>query len=169
MRGAVMIALAAGASLVMPAVSVSSMASAHPLHTSIAQIRHDTKTGLMVVSLRVFADDFGKAARDYQQHLPSSDKRRNLPASDVYALSSFRIADDRGRLVPLETCGEKNVGDLLWLCFKSGPLPLSSALFVSSRILFEMYSDQINVVQAEIGGKQTNRLFTVGTGFKALR
>jgi hypothetical protein len=164
-----MIALAAGASLVMPAVSVSGMASAHPLHTSIAQIRHDTKSGILVVSLRVFADDFGKAARDYQKSLSSSDKRRTLPASGVYALSSFRIADDRGRLVPLETCGEKKVGDLLWLCFKSRPLPLSSSLFVSNRILFEMYSDQINVVQADTGSKQTNRLFTAGTGFKALR
>jgi hypothetical protein len=61
------------------------------------------------------------------------------------------------------------VGDMLWLCFKSRPLPLSSSLFVSNRILFEMYSDQINVVQADTGNKQTNRLFTAGTGFKALR
>jgi hypothetical protein len=56
----------------------------------------------------------------------------------------------------------------MWMCFHA-PAPGGVAgLRVAHRILFDLYADQINIVQASYNGKKTNLLFTRGDGFKVL-
>ena len=156
-----------GASLMLGAPSVG---RAHPLHTSLAEISYDAKTQRIVVSLRVFVDDFTKASDAYQRQLVSRNQRARVQSPLVsYALETFSIADAAGRQLPLESCGGKRVGDLMWLCFSARVASPPKSLKVSSRILFEMYKDQINVVQATLGSRKSNALFTPGDGPKQLR
>ncbi len=146
------------------------VAQAHPLHTSFAEIAHEPKTGSLMISLRVFVDDFTNASKAYQQRLISRHPRAAAQSPLVtYALASFTVADDGGRPIALESCGGKRVGDLMWLCFRARVAAEPKSLRVSSRILFDLYKDQINVVQTTLGRRKSNALFTPGDGVKLLR
>ena len=138
-----------------PAIASRSVASAHPLHTSLAQVQVDTRSRTVSVSLRVFADDFAKAA---------ARARLSLPA---YAANTFKIFDDSGTQVPMQACGEKHVGDLIWLCF-SAKTPEPKSITLWSGVLFETYNDQINVVQTTVDGKKSSLLFIPGDKAKFL-
>jgi hypothetical protein len=113
-------------------------------------------------------DDFTKASIAFQQKSgvrPASTAPSQSPLIG-YAIASFVVTDARGRKVAFTSCGGKRVGDLMWFCFKgqsSGPLR------VVSRVLFDTYRDQINIVQASIGGRTTNLLFTPGDSAKPIK
>ena len=167
-RGLFIRLAAVAAPFLSPVLGAAGAAHAHPLHTSFADITYDANARAVVISLRVFADDLTKASSDHRMRFISKGDRGISPAV-AYALASFRIADDAGRPLALEPCGEKQVGDLMWLCLRARVAARPMSLRVSSRILFDVYKDQINVVQATLGDRKSSTLFTPGDGFKQLR
>jgi hypothetical protein len=68
----------------------------------------------------------------------------------------------------MTSCGGKRVGDLMWLCFRGRMSSSASGSSVSSKLLFDKYRDQINIVQATYDGRRTSMLFTDGEGEKRL-
>jgi hypothetical protein len=144
---------------------------AHPLHTSLAELTFDQRSGAVVVSLRVFVDDYTKASIAFVQKQGSARPASTAPAVSpliTYALSSFTLTDSRGRRVSFSSCGGKRVGDLMWLCLRGTVPGGASGLRVGSQILFDTYRDQINIVQASYGGRHLNLLFTPGENSKVL-
>lgn len=139
-------------------------AAAHPLHTSLAEVKYDARRGTIDVSLRVFTDDFTTAATRFAKRRGQS---ASHPAFVMYALAAFTITDAAGGRVVLQPCGERRAGDLTWLCFRGRARP-GAALRVTSRVLFDLFTDQINIVRAEFGGKKASFLFTPGDGAKPL-
>jgi len=138
-------------------------ASSHPLHTSLAELSLAPDGGV-TVSIRVFADDYTAAA---ERHRKMAAARRSSADAGIsplvgYALASFSLIDRGGRLVPLEWCGGRQAGDLIWLCLRGRIASRPSGLRVSSRILFDVFDDQINIVQAAYGGRKVSLLFTPG-------
>ena len=164
LRAAAMLAIT-----LTPAFGRSGVARAHPLHTSFAEITHDPRSGALLISLRVFVDDFTKASNAHHQRLvlrnPRSPRQSPLVS---YAIASFTIADDAGKPIALESCGGKRVGDLMWLCFRARVASSPKSIRVSNRILFDTFKDQINVVQATLGQRKSNALFTPGDGIRRL-
>ena len=144
--------------------TIPSAALAHPLHTSLAQMTIDARTGTVNVSLRVFVDDFTAAATNWSKH------RRVEPAmaAFAYARASFVVRESTGRIVPLASCGEKRVGDLMYVCLAGRISPNNSVSSVVSRVLTEKFDDQVNIVQASYSGRKANLLFTTGDGEKRL-
>lgn len=154
-RGRTRLMTAAAFLLLSPAVGTHAIASAHPLHTSLAEVVVDSRSGIVSVSLRVFADDFAKAAA-----------RARVPVAE-YAARAFRIIDASGAPVRVQSCGERRVGDLMWLCLKARTQHPKS-ISLHSSVLFDTYKDQINVVQTTVDGKKSSLLFTPGEGAKRL-
>jgi hypothetical protein len=150
--------------LSVAAVCVTSTVDAHPLHTSLAEITYDATHKQLQISLRVFVDDLTKASEAYTRSRPGTKEWR----FDVYARSAFLVADRAGRQVPLQSCGGKLVSDLMWLCYRAAAPAGFSGFKVSHRILFDLYTDQINIVQANNNGKKQSLLFTHGDGLKRL-
>lgn len=144
-------------------------AEAHPLHTSLAELTYDQKSGAVLLSLRVFVDDYTKAAVAYtQKHAQPVASASAVSPLVTYALASFAMTDSHGRRVAFSSCGGKRVGDLMWLCFR-GTIPGGAAgIRVSSQVLFDTFKDQINIVQASYAGRHANLLFTPGETAKAL-
>ena len=133
--------------------------SAHPLHTSLAEMVYNPAAKEIRISIRVFVDDLTKASNAYG--------RSQSPIVD-YVRASFVVTDRRGRQLPLTSCGNKPVGDLMWVCMRA-PAPAGPVgLRVVHKVLFDLYADQINIVQAAYGGKRISLLFTRGDGFKRL-
>jgi hypothetical protein len=132
------------------------LAAAHPLHTSFAEVTFDTRAKTVDVSLRVFVDDYTSAAQSWARGNPA---RLSAPLV-AYAVASLALRESNGRAVALVTCGEKRVGDLMWLCLRGQITRAPSGATVISRILFERFDDQVNIVQASHDGRKANLLFT---------
>lgn len=169
MRKLSLVALVAALAL-SPAFMSSEQAQAHPLHTSLAGLTYDAKTGAVQLSLRVFVDDFSRAAVAFQQKQNAaravSAGSRQSPLIG-YALASFVLTDSRNRRVVFSSCGAKRVGDLMWLCFRGQAAP-GGRLRVLSQVLFDNFKDQINIVQASSGDRHGNLLFTPGESAKSI-
>jgi hypothetical protein len=138
-------------------------AEAHPIHSSLTEIRHDAAARTLNVSVRVFADDFGVALQ-----------RRGGPprsweaAAFAYAATHFILAEGR-RVLPFTWCGARRQGIVVWLCLRAPAPAATGRLVVHNRIHFELFEDQVNVVQATLGGRRQSVLFTRGDGPKPLR
>ncbi|HVD59305.1 MAG TPA: DUF6702 family protein [Gemmatimonadaceae bacterium] len=143
---------------------ITTSLDAHPLHTSVAEITYDAAHRQLQISLRVFVDDLTKASDAYARSRPTTKELR----VDAYARSAFTITDRSGRQVMLQSCGGKLVSDLMWLCYRAAAPAGLSGFKVAHRILFDLYSDQINIVQANNNGKKQSLLFTHGDGLKRL-
>ena len=148
------------------------LATAHPLHTSLAEIVYDPAAKEVRVSIRVFVDDLTKASNAYAAAHRTM-RVTSLPvvpdgAIIQYVRASFMVADRGGHPVVLASCGNKPVGDLMWVCLRA-PAPAGPVgLRVTHKVLFDLYADQINIVQAAYNGKRISLLFTRGDGFKRL-
>lgn len=153
-----------------PAFLASERAEAHPLHTSLAELTYDAKTGAVGLSLRVFVDDFTRASIAFEQARKGVRPVSAGPAQSplvAYSLASFALTDSKGHRVGFSSCGGKRVGDLMWLCFRGQAAP-GGALRVVSQVLFDNFKDQINIVQAVSGDRRVNLLFTPGEAPKKL-
>jgi hypothetical protein len=56
----------------------------------------------------------------------------------------------------------------MWVCLRAAAPAGPVGLRVTHKVLFDLYADQINIVQAAYGGKRISLLFTRGDGFKRL-
>ena len=128
----------------------------HPLHTSFAQVTFDTRAKTVDVSLRVFVDDYTSAAEAWAR------ANRAQGASPIveYATASFALRASNGSRVMFQPCGDKRVGDLMWVCLRGQFAGQPSGSTVISRILFERFDDQVNIVQTSYDGRKSNLLFT---------
>lgn len=165
---AIVLGLALYGSLAMPSPVV-----AHPLHTSLTEIVHDPAKREIRLSIRVFVDDFSKASLAWSRTSAAADRTKKSSSVAetpllMYARATFVVADRTGRPLSLSSCGGKREGDLLWICFHASAPAGPAGFQVADRILFDLYADQINIVQASYGGKKVNLLFTRGDGFKRL-
>ncbi|HEV2669883.1 MAG TPA: DUF6702 family protein [Gemmatimonadales bacterium] len=125
---------------------------AHPLHTTLTQLAYSDRDGTVEVSVRVFADDFRAAVgHDVTD-----------TTAFAYLQSTFALTDRRGRPLAVTWCGLRRTGDVLWLCLHAAARDGMRGLGVHARLLFELYADQINIVQASYGGRRSSFLFSRG-------
>jgi hypothetical protein len=138
-------------------------AQSHPLHTSLAELTYDARAKEIRISIRVFTDDLTKASDAYA-------KSKSITTSKVesYARAMFVVTDRSNRLISLASCGSKAVSDLTWLCFHAAAANGPSGFRVAHKILFDLYEDQINLVQSAYNGKKQSLLFVRGDGLKRI-
>ena len=137
-------------------------ASAHPLHNSLMEVSQDVGRRSIEVSLRVFADDFTMAAK----RSSTSDSAQALVA---YARASLTIADPSGKPIAMGFCGIKHVGEMIWICFRGSDTTGGEGLRVGSRVLFDHFSDQVNLVRVSYSGRAALLMFTPGDGDRIVR
>ena len=143
-------------------------AEAHPLHTSFTELTHETRGGALHVSLRVFVDDFTKAA---ELHAKRNAKLRKHATQNLvdYAIASMSLTDASGKPIAMAFCGARRVGDLMWLCFSAVDPSRVKGIRIVIRVLFDQFADQINVVKASYAGRTSSLLFTSGDEPRLLR
>ena len=106
--------------------------------------------------VRVFADDLAAASK------------RSVSA-DAYIAAGLSIDAGSGDRIRFTSCGTRRTGDL--------PLDLSrwfihwiahGAARVSNTLLCDRFSDQVNIVQLDVGPEKRSVLFTRGDSPKRL-
>ncbi|HVF40559.1 MAG TPA: DUF6702 family protein [Gemmatimonadaceae bacterium] len=157
------LARVAAAFLLVAAIPLMRSAGAHPIHSSLAEITHEPSTRTVRVSLRVFVDDYTTASSAYARRLASSGTSAQTTSPLVlYAIAAFALTDRSGRRVALKSCGGRRAGEVMWLCFRASVPRGLSGYSVASMLLFDLFDDQVNIVQISNDGKRTSMLFTKG-------
>lgn len=159
-RAAVRGAIAFAAAVALGGSARASVA--HPLHTTIAALTYVVPERSVHLSIRVFAEDFARAvARSSHTAIPP-----DASISDAQALAYVqRVVSFTGRdrrPLPLSLCGMTRANELLIVCLRaSAPAGVTDTM-LRNAMLFELFDDQVNVVQASYGTTRRTFLFTRG-------
>jgi hypothetical protein len=140
---------------------------AHPIHTTLTQVELDQTTGALVVTVRVFADDLGTVVGRFAKIAPGQGPAHEVPDAAVAAYVAAKLSLVNGQSsVPLRWSGAKRTGDVVWITLSAprGAVRATKGLGVRNAMLFELYADQINIVQS--GARSL--LFVRTDGFKSL-
>ena len=135
--------------------------TAHPMHTSVAELRYDPRTREASVAIRVYPDDLAGA-------VPGAERAVADSALVRYVGARFALADQAGRPIPLEWQGVERVADALVIRLRAAvPGGLHGAR-VAHLLLHERFGDQVNVLRASYGERTATLLFVPGDGPKHL-
>ena len=136
-------------------------ALAHPMHTSVADLRFDQASEVATVAIRVYSDDMAEA-------VPGAGSAGADSTLARYVRERFALADRAGRPIRLEWEGVERAADALILRLRA-PMPDGLAgTQVAHLLLHDRFSDQVNVVRATDGRSNTTLLFLRGDGPKPL-
>jgi len=150
------------------AVTAPRPASAHPLHTSFAEVAYDPAARVVNVSLRVFADDF---LADVIRRTGVRGGADGMPPDAAvfrYVVARFSMLTARGQPLAFAWCGVRRVGVQLFICLRAPAAAPPPGGRIRSAILSETFTDQVNIVQSSYGGRRQTLLFTPGDGPKPL-
>lgn len=141
------------------------LARAHPVHSSLAEVREDAAAGEVVVVLRVFASDLAVAVATAGAPAPEP---CCIPAAAAaaYVARTFQLVDGTGRRLAPRWAGSRQTGDLLWITLRAAAPAGMRGLRVLDRVLVERFPDQVNLLQVVDGGARRTILFTRGDSWK---
>jgi uncharacterized protein DUF6702 len=137
------------------------LAAAHPMHTSVAELRYDGAAREAMVTIRVYPDDLAGA-------VPGAERAVADSALVGYVRARFALTDRRGRSLRLEWQGVERAADALVIRLRAAlPEGLEGAR-VAHLLLHDRFGDQVNVVRASYGRRTATLLFVPGDGPKRL-
>ena len=137
--------------------------AAHKFHTSFTEAEYNDAERSLQITLRTFPDDLenilsrraGKAVRLDQ-------KKAVEPLLTAYLQETFQLKNARGETVKLSWVGMDAGVDSAWLYFEAR-LPAGSESFgLSNRLLFDLFDDQINLVNIKANGNRIALRFERG-------
>jgi len=143
--------------------------SAHKFYVSITQIEYNQKEGSAEIIIRIFADDLEvalsrRAGRSVKiGHTEDFDKLALAYLRDTFELRNFKRQPAKFNWV-----GKEVQTDMVWLYIEARmPEGLGKAQ-LRNRILFEMFPEQVNIVNTKYNGRQTGLMYQQRDGFKSL-
>lgn len=150
------------------AVATARVVTAHPLHTTLTELRYDSGQRAVYAMIRVFVDDFGTAVSRHTGAKVAADHTVPAAAAFKYVASAFHVANRDGKHIPLNWCGERRMGEVLFVCVRA-PAPRGlRGMAVRNSLMFDLFSDQVNIVKGTIDGRKRSLLFTRGDRFKRI-
>lgn len=160
-------ALIALASFAVASLACATRAAAHPLHTSVAELRL-APDGALSVSLRTFSDDFSAAVA----RATGTEVLRNHTVSDAAVTRYVREAlqlQVAGSTIAWQLVSQRREGDVTLLELRSErPVATLSGARFSNRMLMEFHGDQVNLLKAAYAGRTFTTLFAQGAPPKTL-
>ena len=140
------------------------VAWSHPLHTTLTEIALDSNNGAMRLTIRAFADDFSAVVARHAGKPRPADYRVSDTDVASYLAAAVSVEDAAGRPAPLTLSGVRRTGDLMWVTVKLPSVRSLRGVKIATTVLFEIFGDQVNIVQATSGGHRQSMLFTAGDG-----
>ncbi len=131
----------------------------HPLHSTLTTIAWESRTHTLQLAVRVFTEDLADALA--RGAVPSDS------AACRYARSALTLRDRTGRSLATERCTIERTGDVMWIRLEA-PAAEPTGFRLLNSFLFELFDDQVNVVQATLRGRMRTMLFTRGDGLKPI-
>jgi hypothetical protein len=137
----------------------------HPIHTTLTEISLGPGDRTMQFTIRAFADDFSAAVAKHAKKPRPADY--TVPDADIisYVASAISV-EASGKTVPFTWAASRRAGDVIWVTFTVPSVHALRGVRMASTLLFELYDDQVNIVQTSVDGRHRSMLFTAGDGKK---
>ena len=140
----------------------------HTYHSSILELRLNPRQQQVELALKVFTDDLENALSQGQpQHLSLQDPRAQALAEAylrehlALALPAASARQPRQALA-LQFVGMQPEKDAYWLYAKAKLPRAAPAIWLRNTVMLDLFSDQMNIVNAESGPKKVSELYRAG-------
>lgn len=128
----------------------------HPFHVSVCQVDHNPQTQALEITFRIFTDDLEEAlAAQGAQRLFLGDARESQ-AVDRYLCNYLNHAVlfvVNGDTANFRYVGRETETDITWCYVEIHKIAQVKKISVTSRLLQEIFEDQINLVHIKADGK----------------
>ncbi len=122
----------------------------HEFYVSLTEIRYNTDSARLEISIRLFPDDLDCALLHNYGVTTHLATELESPADDAllvrYLLHHFSIHSEGDPLV-LNYLGKEPEADAVWCYLESDPVGKPEILEVKNTILTDEFEDQVNIVQ----------------------
>jgi hypothetical protein len=149
-------------------VPLLALTTRHTYHSSILELRLNPEKKQVELALKVFTDDLENAlSKGHPQHLSLQDPRA-LPLADAYVRDHLALTlpgtSARQPSLPLtvQFVGMQPEKDAYWLYAKATLPRATTSFLLRNTILLDLFSDQMNIVNAEGNFKKVSALFRAG-------
>ena len=140
----------------------------HTYHSSILELRINPQQQQVELALKVFTDDLENAlSRGRPQHLSLQDPRV-VPLAEAYLREHLELAlpftSARQPRLPLTLrfVGMQQEKDAYWLYAKAKLPHAATEIWLRNAVMLDLFSDQMNIVNAESGPAKTSELYRAG-------
>lgn len=142
------------------------VAGLHPLHTTLTEMVEQPGGNRVTIVVRAFSDDLSTAVHE--------GTATSMPLSEDslmsrYVRTRFSLRTAAGVPVTLSWIGRRTTGDLTWITLEADVPGGLAGAHLRNAIHNELFSDQVNIVQARLAGRSASLLFTAGDGEKTVR
>lgn len=158
------------ASLSLLLLAFPPVASAHRYHTSVTRLEYNSEEHLAEITVQTFADDIEAAlskrsGAEGNVRLDGS-KKTNALALD-YLRSVFKLKKGEAE-IELQWIGMELKGYTVWIYLQAKAPEGIAKTSLRNNLLFELFSDQINIVNVLNDGKRNTLIFKRGEAAKAI-
>jgi hypothetical protein len=141
-------------------------ARAHAIHSTLTEITL-AGDGTLTVRIRAFADDLSLAVNRFAHTTPRADHVVTDDAAARYVIASFALATDN-QPIPLTLVSQRRTGDVVWIELRARTKSLARTT-VANAMLFDVHSDQVNIVKTTAHASTFTTLFSRGDKPRLIR
>jgi hypothetical protein len=161
---AVIVAHGAWAPRVVPAA-----AAAHKFHTSFTEADYNAAERSLQITLRTFPDDLENVLARRSGKAVRLDGKKEAEALLVaYLQETFELKNAKGETVKLSWVGMDAGVDSAWLYFEARLPEGTAGARLRNQFMFDLYDDQINLVNVKQGDRKHALTFKNGDNFQPL-
>ncbi|HZG50647.1 MAG TPA: DUF6702 family protein [Pyrinomonadaceae bacterium] len=162
MLGLVLAAASSGLSV----ARVAPVAAAHKFHTSFTEADYNAAERSLQITLRTFPDDLEKVLGRRSGAAVRLDRKQEAePLLIAYLQETFQLKNAGGEIVKLSWVGMDAGVDSAWLYFEARLPEGVAGATLRNQFMFDLYDDQINLVNVKEGGRKHGLTFKNGDNF----
>ncbi len=146
-------------------LAAAPQALAHRAKAALATVAWNERTSSLEVTHRLHAHDAREAlARVTDLPRPDLDTVEARARLGLYVEERFTLAHPGGEALPLELVGAALEGDYVFVFQEAALESPPDALEVRCEVLQDVFPDQVNTVNVELGGPVRTLVFAAGDG-----
>ena len=136
---------------------------AHDFHTSLTEMRYNSKAKNFEISLRVFTDDLEKvlSATNQNRKFTLENNDKNDPLVEAYVRKHFVVTNPKNQKLNINYIGREKEGEATWIYLE---LPVNESIKgskIQNDVLIDMFDDQTNILNIFIQNQKKSYLFNM--------
>jgi hypothetical protein len=148
---------------------VPATAAAHKFHTSFTVADYNAPEQSLQITLRTFPDDLENILGRRNGKAVHLDRKKEAePLLLAYLQETFRLKNAKGEIVKLTWVGMDAGVDSVWLYFEAQLPEGCAGVELHNQFMFDLYDDQINLVNVKQGDRKHALTFKNGDRFQPL-
>jgi hypothetical protein len=153
----------------LPARGGATAAVAHKFHTSFTEADYNAAERSLQITLRTFPDDLENVlTRRRGKAVTLGRKKETEPLLAAYLQETFQLKNAVGETVKLSWVGMDAGVDSAWLYFEAHMPEGTAGAQLRNQFMFDLYDDQINLVNVKHDDKKRALTFKNGDSFQPL-